>query len=181
MTEGKQGGGQFAFHCATGRIHILHNLFRVQAHGACTQQIAHLFKGIGKSRQSPFQAVLLQGIGQILQDSVQRGGHALQRQALDGALERIHRRWNGGDFILRRGRAEIGRAAGVKIQLNAILPGNEALQLQPRPHAPLHHAADDFLMKAFPRRTGVFGQHKTAFVDTDVDRDGDVGITRIGH
>ena len=106
--------------------------------------------------------------------------HLFQRQFGQGALERINGRGNGGNFQIRRGGAEIGRGVRVEIQLDAVLAGDQALQLQPGAQAALDHAADDLLLKGLGDASAP-GAHNAFFVNADVHRDGHVGIARVGY
>ncbi len=145
------------------------------------QNAVGFLKSVGERRKRLAQLVVAEAESKVLQHRAEGVYHLLQRHLRECALQRINGRGNGGDFHIRRSGAEVGRCGGIKIKLHAVLPGDEALQLQPPPQAALHHAAYDFLLKRLGGRGSAAGAHKTAFVNAAIDGDGHVGIARVGN
>lgn len=66
----------------------------------------------------------------------------------------------------------------MKIKLHAVLPGDQALQLELGAQAALDHTPDDFLLKSLGRAAAA-GAHDAFFVYADMHRYGHIGITGV--
>ena len=144
------------------------------------QQGLRFFKGGGKGLDAAFQRLTGQGGVELFQDARRGMRHLFQRQTGHGTLQGIDGRGQGGDLPVRHGRTEIGGRIGQKVQLHAVLAGDEALELQAGAQAVLDQAAQDLLPEIVRELAGDSGPDDAVLVQPDVDRDGDAGVARVG-